>query len=228
MNENRISWPKKLAIVLSLSLFLILVLLLGLSFFSPPQKAPLEQTREPEYEILYKKTQDTTGRTLFYQQRGFYDGIGTGLRDVVGGRVNVEYVAGAVSSSGLMSIQDTNDFYILLVDPQTGEELSGKIRILGVDKDDLRATKIVVEDLDEPAQTAQNLIGFADLLLKEDLEKLVRPGDGVAVEFYVRQDSVFDDQGRRIIESLVLRRYGGLEQIRKELAGEGDLIEFLR
>lgn len=229
-------WLKRLGIILAGSLFFVLALLLLFKIFYPSGLPKTEtQTPSVQFQILYKKAQDTKGRTLLYEGRGLYDGIGTGLRDVVGGRLKIEYIVGAVDSSGLVPIPNTRDFYILLVDPQTGEDLTGNIRILGAERDDLRATKIAVEDLNESAEEAQSLVGFANLILKEDLEKIIRPGDAVAVEFYfarnnlVREDSVLDGQERRIIESIVLRRYGGLGQIRKELAGESsDSVEFLR
>lgn len=184
-----------------------------------------EKAEKAGYGIYHQiDSEDTTGRTIFYQGRGEGTFERTGLRDVVLDGVNYRYIVG--SFVRWEEIPDSEDKYMFINCPLRNEFFApARIGFEESElfKEEASLTSLVVESLDwgelsqETDLTAE--LGKVKDWSWESLEKLIQPNDTVVVLLKKKDEkAVLRDENEGVVASqLFIRRFGGVEQLEKEL-----------
>lgn len=214
-----------------------------LSVKSTKSQKPVSSTEEESISIFkkadiagYKITKiepnDEIGRTVFYDWRGEKALGGMGEVEVQNddSTVFTRHITGTFS--GWEDIPDSSDKYLLLNHPETNSSLP-KIRILFAPNQNLpvwaNITRFGIEVLDYGPNNSSDeddiFYNFGDIakLPMATLEKLIKKGDALGCFIYFDVDSagkrinLFDENGQLVAMDLLIRRFGGKEQVDKEL-----------
>lgn len=215
-----------------LALVLLFSVVIGFNLLPKPETKEEKQATPPSSQeddsgfILYQHPEDTTGRTILYRNRGFfersfYGGIGEGVREF-GVDGTSPYITGLFGKSGWEEAPG-GGFYITLEDPFTGDAIGEKMRVF-IEKEAVAPNMILAVEtvrLPRPFEWLK-MVDYDHQFTKEQLEKMVRPGDAVAVEL-LRDEAgevVRDESGAPVVAHLIIRRFGGIEQVQKEVGFE--------
>lgn len=185
------------------------------------------------YEIIWMNPQDSVGRTVFYnaREKSDYDFRGSGIVYAQFGTDSnkvASYVVGTFE--GFEEIKDSSDEYIKFTDPITGISLP-RGRVIFT-KDNSKQTNSLVENLSYGPNNPyvfkegsnENNLGLLSNWSKEDLKKVIKPGDALVLNILSKsKDGIYTnekDQNKEFIGTvLIMRRFGGKEQINQELRG---------
>lgn len=216
-------------------ILLVALLFLSYLYFSGRQKGLSEKEtvgsskQELSYDIISQVDTDESGRTVFYDGRGFRDGSGIyytnpELRDptyMVGEFVRWEDIPGS------------KDKYIVLRYQKTKREFP-RVRIEFEEDAPPRPTLLAVEDLSVGSSNPGDdlfLLGLVKDWIAE-YPNLTQKGDAVVLdlkriltgEVTARGEAEFiiehDVNGEFIAERILIRRFGGKAQLEKELGIE--------
>lgn len=203
-------------------------------------KSPEQLAKEVGYNILYKDTNDQTGRTVFYDYRGSWGGgIGESYSEQKGtdGKNYRHLIFLTGQFVKFENIDGSKDRYIILKDPKTGN-LFQHIRVDFEGKFDTtegkQPTVLSVANLSLNNQNAMSLgvdgrLGYLPQWDGNQLGRILKPGDAVGISLTAVRgisSATWREEGNNkteIIEnpfagSITLNRFGGKAQIEKELA----------
>jgi len=172
-------------------------------------------------------TEDGSGRTILVSRDRVQD---IGFPDEFGYFTHKTAVMGILKS--FEKIPSSNDLYIILENPINKEQIKIRISTEGRFLDEV-AAQFLVDNLQlitsDDASSVEKLFdyfGSEDGLQK--IKKIVKPGDVIYAGLYAvlkadkgeikDVDIARDRNGAIYAEAIVLRRFGGKEQIDKELA----------
>ncbi|PIP61666.1 hypothetical protein COW99_02750 [Candidatus Roizmanbacteria bacterium CG22_combo_CG10-13_8_21_14_all_38_20] len=194
----------------------------GVSLTTVLQKIPNTGNETPikeykdELNITFQDKQDKVGRTAIYNQAAFNAFNGTGK---ISGDANT-LTAYVGKFAGFETILDSEDEYLLVEDPKTGELLvKGRIDYSSEhDETDFKVENLARTNTN--VSTVENL-GLSVDLGKETIKKLIQKGD-VLTAMLLPQENDFsqaqlDTEGNPFFLRIILRRFDGKHQIQKEL-----------
>ncbi len=195
---------------------------------SKNEKETKEKARKIGYEIITMEDNDTTGRSVFYVDRGAYGYGGLGIR-IVSNRDGSTYLHSIVGKFlRIENIAGSEDKYLVLEDPVAEKEHQSIRLILDSSPGSKNPlTSLVVENLDvmtssETVRTEPKLLGSVKDHYK-DLQKLLKKGDAVVLQMYIDSSdlehvvNVKDEKSYYIGYLLAIRRFKGEAEISKEL-----------
>lgn len=196
--------------------------------------------KNPGYKILSSDPKDNVGRTVVYQDRvkvfshnGRKDTENLGLVMCPIEKGSAIKFKCAITGHYLSSekISNSKDKYMVISIPSENEPV--KIRILYEPYEGLVIEKgftdqtllsiedlnVLVDDVKNPNKGVENL-GFVKNYSEGDYDRIFMKNDIVTGIFYQNKsgtDSIYDDKLNPITAVLYIRRYGGKEQISKEI-----------
>lgn len=197
------------------------------------------QTPTNGYEVIDQKKDDKVGRTLVYKGRVKVD---TDRRKVTEGigwyelkskeNPDVSYKYGATGYFlGFEGVNNSADVYLKLKIPSEKEVI--KVRVLQEPLPKLKGTSsesmltwLTVEDLNvlvtdpKVERQGESYLGLMKFIIGQDRERLFVDYDVVSVIF-LKTPKVFapvvDEKNNVVAQGVVIRRFGGIKELEKEL-----------
>ncbi|GEM_PF-2809070 len=185
------------------------------------------------YNIIWMDPNDTTGRTVLYDQRNAPDnGIGEHQIKNTDGSLYVDRITGIIQE--IKDIPKSPDKYMVLINPQTKQSYQPFRIILDPEeastlsaKLTLPFTQLFIENLDVLANvSAQNekLLAEFRKFSTDEVQRILNKDDAISAVLWptygVNNKSLVnakDESGYNSVWKLYIRRFGGKEQIEKEL-----------
>ena len=228
MLQNKNS--KILIFVLIIVIFVVASSSLLLNYLSPkindntqiptplPFPSSIVSRLNSDFSVIYEAKGEDTGRTILYDVRSKAK-YGSGIGTVHSGDA-ISHMVGLFKS--WEDIPETQDRYIVLINPRDNQVL-GKYRVVF---EATKTTELQIVDLDDIIKNntykgASEHLYYIDEVSDDTLDKLIRQGDAIQLASYyidgISTNIVKDDQDIPYAATIYLRRYGGREELAKEM-----------